>query len=195
MSHDPQSVSPLSPNPSISTTRKLPRRHFLAAAATLTMGSSALARDFGPDAPPVRYPDPDIVVLDPRFAKYKLGNTPIQRIHLGNLWAEGPAWNGVGRYLLWSDIPNNVQRRWLEEDDHVTTFRQPAGNSNGNTFDYQGRQISCEHGTRRVVRYEHHGSVTSSPNSGKASPSTPRTMPSCTRTTERSGSPILATAV
>jgi gluconolactonase len=120
----------------------------------------ALARDFGPDAPPVRYPDPDLVVLDPRFAKYKIGNTPIQRIHTGNLWAEGPAWSGLGKFLLWSDIPNNLQRRWIDDDGHVSVFRQPAGNSNGNTFDFQGRQIACEHGTRRVVRYESDGKVT-----------------------------------
>lgn len=109
---------------------------------------------------PVRYPDPDIVVLDKRFEKYKLGNTPIQRLHTGTLWAEGPAWNGVGRYLLWSDIPNNIQLRWLEEDGHVSTFRNPAGYSNGNTFDWEGRQIACEHGNRRVVRYEYNGKVT-----------------------------------
>ncbi|MBL6816275.1 MAG: SMP-30/gluconolactonase/LRE family protein, partial [Pseudomonadales bacterium] len=72
----------------------------------------------------------------------------------------GPAWNGVGRYLVWSDIPNNVQLRWIEDDNRVTVFREPAGNSNGNTFDYQGRQLSCEHGNRRVVRYEYDGSVT-----------------------------------
>ena len=46
---------------------------------------------------PVRYPDPDIVVLDKRFAKIKIGNTPIQRLHTGMLWAEGPAWNAVGQ--------------------------------------------------------------------------------------------------
>ncbi|MCS1406903.1 MAG: Gluconolactonase [Verrucomicrobia subdivision 3 bacterium] len=109
---------------------------------------------------PVRYPDPDIVALDPRFQKYKLGNTPIQRLHTGTLWAEGPAWNGVGRYLVWSDIPNNVQHRWLNENGKVSVFRHPSGNSNGNTFDWQGRQISCEHGNRRVVRYEYDGSVT-----------------------------------
>jgi gluconolactonase len=62
--------------------------------------------------------------------------------------------------LLWSDIPNDIQLRWLEEDGHVSVFRNPAGNSNGNTFDFQGRQISCQHGTRKVVRYEHDGSVT-----------------------------------
>lgn len=135
------------------------RRMFLASALTGVAGS-VLARDYGPGAEPVRYPDPDIVALDDRFKKYKLGNTPIQRIHTGTLWSEGPAWNGVGRYLLWSDIPNNLQWRWLEEDGHTSVFRNPAGNSNGNTFDYQGRQISCQHGPRKVVRYEHDGSVT-----------------------------------
>ena len=73
---------------------------------------------------------------------------------------KGPAWNGVGRYLVWSDIPNNVQMRWIEDDGHVTVFRNPSGYSNGNTFDYEGRQLSCEHGGRRVVRYEPNGTVT-----------------------------------
>ena len=89
-----------------------------------------------------------------------LGNTPIQRLWTGGLWLEGPAWNGGGRYFVCSDIPNDRQIRWLEEDGHVSTIRPAANNSNGNTFDFQGRQISCEHGTRRVVRYEHNGSVT-----------------------------------
>ena len=142
----------------------LDRRGFLAAAAGVAaataMAPAAFARNFGPDAEPVRYPEPDVVALDPRF-KYKLGNTPIMRLHRGTLWAEGPAWNGVGRYLLWSDIPNNEQLRWIEEDGHVgRRFRYPSGNSNGNTFDFQGRQIACEHGTRRVTRYENDGSVT-----------------------------------
>jgi gluconolactonase len=66
----------------------------------------------------------------------------------------------VGRYLVWSDIPNNVQMRWIEEDGRVTAFRNPSGYSNGNTFDFQGRQLSCEHGGRRVVRYEYNGTVT-----------------------------------
>src|SRR5437660_12849984 len=107
----------------------LDRRTFLAAAtATAT---TALAKG---DTPPVRYPDPNIIALDPRFAKYKIGNTAIQRLYTGTLWAEGPAWNGVGRYLLWSDIPNDRQLRWLEEDGHVSLFRKPAYYSNGNTF-------------------------------------------------------------
>jgi gluconolactonase len=61
---------------------------------------------------------------------------------------------------MWSDIPNNVQMRWLVEDSHVSTLRKPAGNSNGNTFDRESRQLSCEHGNRRVVRYERDGAVT-----------------------------------
>jgi gluconolactonase len=138
------------------------RRSFLATAAAAATTVTALAqhRDYGKNAPPVRYPDPDIVVLDKRFAKYKIGNTPIQRLYTGCLWAEGPAWCGGGRYLVWSDIPNDRQLRWLEEDGHVSVFRKPAGYSNGNTFDYEGRELSCEHGNRRVVRYEHDGKVT-----------------------------------
>ena len=65
-----------------------------------------------------------------------------------------------GRYLVWSDIPNNRQLRWLEDNGSVSVFRMPSNNSNGNTFDFQGRQLSCEHLTRRVVRYEHDGSIT-----------------------------------
>jgi gluconolactonase len=149
-------MKPGSPN------RLSSRRSFLAAGAS-ALGGMAVAQSLAAERDwqkPVRYPDPDIISLDKRFDKYKLGNTPIQRLHTGTLWAEGPAWNAVGRYLLWSDIPNNIQLRWLNDDGHVSVFRNPAGNSNGNTFDFQGRQIACEHGTRRVVRYEHDGSTT-----------------------------------
>jgi gluconolactonase len=123
------------------------------------MISNPTPRDWS-GAAPLRYPDPDMVALDPRFNRYIIGNTPIRRLHTGTLWAEGPAWSGVGRYLLWSDIPNNVQMRWLEDDGHVSVVRNPSGYSNGNTFDYQGRQLSCEHGGRRVVRYEPNGQAT-----------------------------------
>ncbi|MBI4875022.1 MAG: SMP-30/gluconolactonase/LRE family protein [Acidobacteria bacterium] len=134
--------------------KSLDRRSFLTAAVL-----AQAPRDWSGKTP-VRYPDPDVVVLDPRFAKYKVGNTPIQRLYTGALWAEGTAWSGVGRYLVWSDIPNNRQMRWLEEDGHVSLFRSPSGYSNGNTFDWEGRQISCEHGHRRVVRYEANGTAT-----------------------------------
>ena len=83
---------------------KMGRRSFLGAAAAATVTGVSLGRDYGPNAQPVRYPDPDIVVLDKRFAKYKIGNSAIHRLHTGTLWAEGPAWSSVGRFLLWSDI-------------------------------------------------------------------------------------------
>jgi gluconolactonase len=142
------------------TLPKMGRRAFLATAAAATMAAAVRGRDYGPGVQPVRYPDPDIVVLDKRFAKYKIGNTPIQRLYTGMLWAEGPAWSAGGRYLMWSDIPNDRQMRRLDDDGHVSVFRKPAGYSNGNTFDWEGRQLSCEHGNRRVVRYEHDGKTT-----------------------------------
>jgi gluconolactonase len=117
-------------------------------------------REFGPNAPPTTYPDPDVLVLDPSFNRLRTFNSPITRLWTGALWSEGPAWNSQGQYLVWSDIPNNRQLRWLNDDGRVTVFRQPSNNSNGNTFDFQGRQVSCEHLTRRVVRYENDGSIT-----------------------------------
>jgi gluconolactonase len=150
----------------------LDRRSFLAAAvggaalkaaaqspASTPISPKPTPRDWSNQVP-VQYPDPDIVALDNRFRRYMVGNTVIKKLHTGTLWAEGPAWNGVGRYLVWSDIPNNVQMRYLEEDGHVSVFRNPSGYSNGNTFDFEGRQLSCEHGNRRVARYEPNGTVT-----------------------------------
>ncbi len=158
---------------------KASRRTMLAAlagAAALPLVPNALlaqppAAPAGPISPdptprdwsgqtPVRYPDPDVVALDPSFRRCVQFNSPILRLHTGTLWAEGPAWNGVGRYLVWSDIPNDVQMRYIDDDARVTRFRVPSNNSNGNTFDYQGRQLSAEHGARRVARYEADGSVT-----------------------------------
>src|SRR5437667_2190868 len=118
-------------------------------------------RDFDPNAPPnVYFTDPDVLTIDPIFNGLRQPNAPIQRLWTGALWSEGPAWSSQGRYLVWSDIPNNRQLRWLEDDGRVTVFRMPSNNSNGNTFDFQGRQLSCEHLTRRVVRYDNDGSIT-----------------------------------
>jgi len=135
------------------------RRSFLAAAAAAPAVLAQTQRDWS-GREPIRYGDPDVVALDKRFTKYMVTNTPLERLWTGALWAEGPAWNGAGRYLVWSDIPNNRQMRWLEEDGHVSVFRSPSEYSNGNTFDYEGRQISCQHATRRVVRFEPDGTVT-----------------------------------
>ena len=135
------------------------RRTFLTSFAVSAATTTLLSRDWSGQTPE-RYPDPDVIVLEPEFEKLIQGNSPIRRLHTGMLWAEGPAWNGSGNYLVWSDIPNNAQMRYLPEDGHVSVLRNNANNSNGNTFDQQGRQISFEHATRRVVRYELDGKVT-----------------------------------
>jgi gluconolactonase len=129
------------------------------AASPLHGQTTAAQRDWSGNSP-VRYPDPSVVSLDKQFDKYRLTASAVERVATGFRWAEGPAWNGAGNYLVWSDIPNNRQMRWLEEDGHVSQFRSPSNFSNGNTFDWQGRQISCEHQARRVVRYEQTGKVT-----------------------------------
>jgi gluconolactonase len=128
-------------------------------AATALTASDAMARSFGRGAEPARYPDPDIVVIDAKRFKAKVGNTAIQRLFTGCLWAEGPAWNAQGQFLVWSDIPNNRQLRYLDDDGHISTqYRKPSNESNGNSFDTEGRQISAER--TRLVRFEHNGEVT-----------------------------------
>ncbi len=108
----------------------------------------------------VRYPDPAIETFDPRFRKYPIGNAAVERLCTGMRWSEGPVYFGDGRYLLWSDIPNNRILRWSEESGAVSVFRSPSDNANGNTRDRQGRLISCEHGARHVTRTEHDGRIT-----------------------------------
>jgi gluconolactonase len=98
-------------------------------------------------------------VLDPRFARLFNGNARVEKLHTGCLWAEGPAWFGAGRFVVWSDIPNNRMLRYDETNGAVSVFRQPANNSNGNTVDRMGRLVTCEHGGRRVSRTEHDGRV------------------------------------
>lgn len=106
------------------------------------------------------YPDPAVEVVDPRFAKYKVINAAVERLYTGTRWAEGPVWFGDGRYLLFSDIPNNRMLRWLEDTGEVSTFRSPSNYSNGNSRDRQGRLLTCEHDARRLTRTEYDGTVT-----------------------------------
>ena len=108
----------------------------------------------------VRYPDPAVEVLDPRFGAYRLGNAAVERLYTGTRWAEGPVWFGDFRSLVFSDIPNNRMLRYCEVTGEVTLFRQPSNNSNGNTRDRQGRLVTCEHLTRRITRTERNGSLT-----------------------------------
>src|SRR5690349_8947091 len=91
-------------------------------------------RDFSPGGAPTTYfTDPDVLTVEPSFDGLRQPNAPIQRLWTGALWSEGPAWSAQGRYLVWSDIPNNRQLRWIEDNGHVSVFRMPSNNSNGNT--------------------------------------------------------------
>ncbi|MFI6800233.1 SMP-30/gluconolactonase/LRE family protein [Streptosporangium canum] len=97
--------------------------------------------------------------LDDRFKACR-GDDRVERLHTGCRWAEGPAYFPAGRFLVWSDIPNDRMLRWDEMTGAVGPFRQPAGYTNGHTVDREGRLVSCEQGNRRVTRTEHDGSVT-----------------------------------
>jgi hypothetical protein len=109
---------------------------------------------------PVAYPDPAVEIVDPRFAKYKIQSAAVERLWTGARWAEGPVWFGDGRYLVFSDIPNNRMLRWLEDTGEISVFRSPSNYSNGNCRDRQGRLLTCEHDTRRLTRTEHDGTIT-----------------------------------
>ncbi len=117
-------------------------------------------RHWGRRAAPDIFPDPDIIVVDPAFKQYLLGITAIRRVWTGFKWAEGPAWSSEGRYLVFSDVQGNVQYRYIWETGRVTPFRDPSYNSNGNSFDFQGRQLSTQDFNRRVIRWEHDGTMT-----------------------------------
>jgi gluconolactonase len=105
------------------------------------------------------YPDKHFESLDKRF-KGGVNNGALERVATGFRWAEGPAYFRAGRYLIFSDIPNNRLMRLLDDDNHLSVFRSPSFNANGNTIDHEGRLLSCEHAGRRIVRTEHDGTVT-----------------------------------
>ena len=107
-----------------------------------------------------RYPDPRVEVLDTSFNQFRLPMASVERLYTGCRWAEGPVWFGDGRYVLWSDIPNDRILKWEEETGTVSVFRKTSWNANGNTRDRQGRLVTCEHRGRRVVRTEYDGTLT-----------------------------------
>jgi gluconolactonase len=98
-------------------------------------------------------------VLDERF-RFFGGDHVLEQLHTGCRWTEGPAYFPAGRYLVFSDIPNDRLLRWDETTGVVGVFLQPAGYANGHSVDRRGRLLSCEHGHRRVTRTEPGGSVT-----------------------------------
>src|SRR5271163_1941621 len=112
------------------------------------------------DSVVVRYPDPSIKILDPRFSALVLGNAAVERIATGCRFNEGPVWFGDGRFLLWSDIPNDRIMKWEEETGAISVFRKPSNYANGNTRDRQGRLITCEHDTQHLTRTEYDGTIT-----------------------------------
>ena len=107
-----------------------------------------------------RYPDPRVISLDPRFDALKLPLASVESLATGCRWCEGPVWFGDGRYLLWSDIPNNRIMRWDETTGRASVFREPSNFANGHTRDRLGRLVSCEHGGRRITRTEYNGDIT-----------------------------------
>lgn len=131
---------------------------------------STPARQWGPMAPPSAIPDPDIIVLDPSFKDLLFPNANLELVWRGGGWLEGPAWSTEGRFLLLSDTVRSQQYRYIFDDAPnadpargpdtgiVSIFRKESFNANGNTFDTEGRLVTCEHGLRRVIRWEHDGS-------------------------------------
>src|SRR5262249_24922448 len=132
------------------------RRTFMAAAAAAAAyGGDGAAEGRWNSPAPVRYPDPDLKVIAPRFERMILGLTAIERIGTGFRFTEGPVWFGDTRQLLFSDIPNDRIMRWDEETGAVSVFRRPSNYANGNTRDRQGRLVTCEHDTQRLTRTEY----------------------------------------
>lgn len=139
------------------------RRTFMTRSAAALTAAVASPRAWGnkiEQQTVVRYPDPAVETLDSRFDKYRQFNAAVERLWTGARWAETPVWFGDGRYLLFSDIPNNRIMRWTEDSGAVSVFRNPSNYTNGNTRDRQGRLISCEHDSRRVTRTELDGTIT-----------------------------------
>lgn len=102
----------------------------------------------------------DFEVIDSRFARLVIGNVHVEQLWTGGRWTEGPAYFAAGRYLIWSDIPNDRLLRWDETDGSVSVFETPCRNQNGHTVDREGRLVCCEHQARAVTRIEHDGSRT-----------------------------------
>lgn len=100
-----------------------------------------------------------ISVFDRRMRSLIIPGVPLEQLHQGSRWSEGPVYFPALDCLMWSDIPNNRLLQWVPELG-VRVFSHNANHANGNTLDAQGRRVTCEHLTRSVVRIEHDGSRT-----------------------------------
>jgi gluconolactonase len=98
-------------------------------------------------------------IRDPKFARYLLGNAPLETLASGFRWIEGLVWMGDAQCLLFQDLPRDRTMRWIEGSG-VSVYRSPSGYGNGQTRDRQGRLISCSHRERCLYRTELDGSVT-----------------------------------
>ena len=101
-----------------------------------------------------------IEIRDPRFARLIHGSAGLDQLWTGGRWCEGPAYFPAGKYLVWSDIPNDRLMRWDETGGEVSVFESPCRHQNGHTVDRQGRLVACEHLGRCVSRIEPDGSRT-----------------------------------
>ena len=139
----------------------LSRRSFMLTGTATAIGfGSGAGASRSVAAEPIRYPDPNLKVLDPRFQPLILTNAAVERIATGCRFNEGPVWFGDGHYLLWSDIPNDRIMRWDEETGDIRVFRKPSNYANGNTRDRQGRLVTCEMDAQHVTRTEYDGAIT-----------------------------------
>src|SRR5438128_3518558 len=105
-----------------------------------------------------------IIGKDPRFDKLIPKDAKIEKLADGFKWTEGPVWVRHGEFLLFSDIPNNRINKW-KQGAGVKVFIEPAGytgtkprggepGTNGLVLDGEGRLVACDHGERRVWRYD-----------------------------------------
>ena len=99
------------------------------------------------------------VVSDPRFERLVPADAVVSWLADGAIWAEGPVYLPDDDAVVWSDVRGNVVRRWSAEGGSTELFR-PSDFANGHTLDHDGRILACEHGPRRVSRYEPDGSRT-----------------------------------
>jgi sugar lactone lactonase YvrE len=116
-------------------------------------------------------PTPRVVRIDPDFDRVIPRAAQPELVASGHHWLEGPAWCEASGELVYSDIPRN-SIYGVRPGRRPRLVRARAGYSgaspfsggepgtNGLTLDGEGRLLACQHGDRRVVRFEPDGSLT-----------------------------------